>query len=275
MYTASELIKIALAEVGYLEKKTNANLDDKTANAGYNNRTKYARDLANAGYYQASKQGTAWCDIFVDWCHYMAASKDAKLAQEVICQTGPYGAGCGFSMKYYKQERRLYLYNPMPGDQIFFGTSTEVTHTGIVYKVADGRVYTVEGNTSSDAGVVSNGGGVFKKSYPISYKKIVGYGRPKYAEESEKEVTETAKTTTTTGVCNVELNILRNGSTGSQVKALQTLLIGYGYSCGSWGADGNFGASTDAAVRKYQKRNGLDADGAVGPATWGKLLGTK
>lgn len=274
MYTADDLIKIALNEVGYLEKKTNDNLDDKTANAGYNNRTKYARDLANAGYYQASKQGTAWCDIFVDWCHYIASGKDAKLAQDVICQTGLYGAGCGYSMKYYKQARRLYLSNPQPGDQIFFGTSKEVTHTGIVYKVENGRVYTVEGNTSSEAGVVANGGGVFKKSYVLNYKSIVGYGRPKYAEEPKKEAPEATKTTTT-GVCNVELNILRNGSKGTQVKALQTLLIGYGYKCGFWGADGNFGASTDAAVRKFQKNNGLAVDGAVGPATWSKLLGTK
>lgn len=272
MYTASELSKIALAEVGYLEKKSNANLDDKTANAGYNNRTKYARDLANAGYYQASKQGTAWCDLFVDWCHYIASGKDAKKAQEVICQTGPYGAGCGFSMQYYKNAGRFYKSNPQIGDQIFFGNSSEVTHTGIVYKVADGKVYTVEGNTSSEAGVVANGGGVFKKYYALNYKKIVGYGRPKYA--AEKTVTETVKTTTT-GVCNVELNILKNGSKGNQVKALQTLLIGYGYKCGIWGADGNFGDSTEAAVRKYQKAKGLEVDGKVGPATWGKLLGTK
>lgn len=276
MYTANDLIKIAKNEVGYLEKRTTANLDDKTANAGYNNRTKYARDLANAGYYQSSKQGVAWCDVFVDWCHYIAAGKNSKLAQEVIYQTGPYGAGCAFSMQYYKQAGRLYLSDPRPGDQIFFGTSKSVDHTGIVIKVANGRVYTIEGNTSATVGVVANGGGVFEKSYAINYKKIVGYGRPNYAIESEKEVveTETAKTTTT-GVCNVELNILRKGSEGNQVKALQTLLIGYGYPCGGWGADGNFGAATDSAVRRYQKAKKLEIDGAVGPATWGKLLGTK
>lgn len=274
MYTANKLIKIALDEVGYLEKKTTANLDSKTANAGYNNCTKYARDLAKAGYYQASKQGTAWCDVFVDWCHYIAAGKDAKKAQDMICQTGLYGAGCGFSMQYYKNQNRFYKSNPQPGDQIFFGTSNSVTHTGIVTKVVNGRVYTVEGNTSSAAGVVANGGGVFEKSYELGYGKIVGYGRPKYIKESAK--TEPAKTSNaTTGVCNVELNILKNGSKGSQVKALQLLLIGYGYSCGRWGADGNFGASTLTAVKKYQKAKGLTVDGVVGPATWKALLGTK
>ena len=39
--TAANLIKIAAAEIGYKEKASNSNLDDKTANAGSNNWTKY------------------------------------------------------------------------------------------------------------------------------------------------------------------------------------------------------------------------------------------
>ena len=72
----------------------------------------------------------------------------------------------------------------------------------------------------------------------------------------------------------VKISTLSKGSTGAQVKALQVLLIGYGYGCGSAGADGSFGPATDSAVRKYQKAKGLSVDGIVGPATWGKLLGT-
>ena len=73
--------------------------------------------------------------------------------------------------------------------------------------------------------------------------------------------------------CTVNIKVLKKGSKGASVKALQTLLIGYGYSCGKWGADGDFGAGTDSAVKAYQKANGLGVDGIVGPATWGKLLG--
>ena len=71
----------------------------------------------------------------------------------------------------------------------------------------------------------------------------------------------------------VYMNTLRKGDKGSQVKALQALLIGYGYDCGRTGADGDFGAATDSAVRKYQSRSGLTVDGIVGAKTWAKLLG--
>ena len=59
-YYAKTVIDLAEQEVGYLEKASNANLDDKTANAGSGNYTKYARDLYNAGYYNGNKNGYAW-----------------------------------------------------------------------------------------------------------------------------------------------------------------------------------------------------------------------
>ena len=73
--------------------------------------------------------------------------------------------------------------------------------------------------------------------------------------------------------CTVTLKQLSKGSEGKTVKALQYLLIDYGYSCGKCGADGDFGSDTDAAVKKYQKAIGLTVDGIVGPNTWAKLLG--
>ena len=82
-------------------------------------------------------------------------------------------------------------------------------------------------------------------------------------------------TTKTEGVCNVELKVLKKGAKGDNVKSLQILLIGHGYSCGSAGADGDFGSGTDKAVRAYQKAKGLTVDGVVGSASWAKLLGTK
>jgi peptidoglycan hydrolase-like protein with peptidoglycan-binding domain len=69
------------------------------------------------------------------------------------------------------------------------------------------------------------------------------------------------------------LPVLKKGIKGDTVKALQILLIGYGYSCGSYGVDGSFGGATEKAVKAFQETNGLEVDGKVGPQTWAKLLG--
>lgn len=63
---------------------------------------------------------------------------------------------------------------------------------------------------------------------------------------------------------------LKYGSSGDDVKELQRTLNAHGYSLD---VDGVWGDNTDAAVRKYQKQNGLTVDGIVGTNTWGSLLG--
>ena len=60
MNAVERLLSVAGAEVGYLEKKSAHMLDDKEANAGNKNYTKYARDLYPA------LQGQPWCDMYVD-----------------------------------------------------------------------------------------------------------------------------------------------------------------------------------------------------------------
>lgn len=71
---------------------------------------------------------------------------------------------------------------------------------------------------------------------------------------------------------NVELNVLRKGSKGKQVKTLQRLLIAEGCDVGKAGADGDFGSMTESAVKEYQKKKGLETDGIVGKITWSSLL---
>jgi hypothetical protein len=71
----------------------------------------------------------------------------------------------------------------------------------------------------------------------------------------------------------ISVKVLKRGAKGATVKALQALLIGYGYSCGNSGADGSFGAKTEEAVMKFQDKHGLTKDGSVGRATWSELLG--
>ena len=78
----------------------------------------------------------------------------------------------------------------------------------------------------------------------------------------------TANQTTASGV--IDMNTLRNGSKGTQVKVLQWLLNDKGYNAGT--ADGIFGAKTLSAVKAYQQAKGLTADGIVGRNTWKSLL---
>lgn len=80
-------------------------------------------------------------------------------------------------------------------------------------------------------------------------------------------------TTTTKGsdTVNVELPILKKGSKGASVKALQQLLNAKGYD--TKGVDGSFGANTLTALKRYQLANKLTVDGYCGAKTWGSLLG--
>lgn len=75
--------------------------------------------------------------------------------------------------------------------------------------------------------------------------------------------------------CTVKLPELARGSKGEAVKAMQYLLNGRGCSCGMYGADGDFGPATEAALLAFQRRNDLEADGICGNASWAALLGMK
>jgi peptidoglycan hydrolase-like protein with peptidoglycan-binding domain len=60
---------------------------------------------------------------------------------------------------------------------------------------------------------------------------------------------------------------LAMGDTGDDVKVLQESLIALGYSCGKWGADGEFGKATRNAVMAFQQDASLAVNGVVGPET--------
>lgn len=144
------VINIALAEVGYLEKRTNNNLYDKTANAGSNNYTKYWAEI------KPSYQKQPWCACFVTWCFVQAfgvelAAKLLKHYPYVYCPT--------MSGLFHLNA------NPKRGDIVIFKRNGTFVHTGIVTSVNGDYFTTVEGNTSGGISIVANGGGVFKKGY--------------------------------------------------------------------------------------------------------------
>lgn len=161
-----KLISIAKNEQGYLEKKTNSKLDDKTANAGSNNYTKYWRDV------KPDYQGQPWCAVFVSWCLMKAfglanAKKMLKHWPFVYCPT---------------MENLFTLNaNPQVGDVVLFKYSGVFGHTGIVIKVQGDKFWTIEGNTSGASGIVPNGGGVREKSYYNSNLPGTKFCRPDYS----------------------------------------------------------------------------------------------
>lgn len=71
----------------------------------------------------------------------------------------------------------------------------------------------------------------------------------------------------------MQVRMLKRGMKGADVKTLQAALIAYGFSCGATGADGDFGSGTETALKKFQTKYGLGADGIAGKGAWGKLLG--
>ena len=276
MSKSSEVVAIALSQIGYKEKASNKNLDDNTANAGSGNWTKYARDLAAAGYYQTNKNGYAWCDVFVDWVFFKAYG--AKEGQRIQCQAGPYGAGCGFSMQYYQQQKRFDS-KPKVGDQIFFrySGSSGADHTGIVVEVTSSKVTTVEGNSGDQ---------VKKNTYSRSYSCIIGYGHPLYDETDGTTAApapapalapaaEKKKTEATEKVVTVSLKQLSQGSSGAQVKTVQRIIYVRGINS-QISIDGDFGPVTKAGVIALQKKlfpnTASEWDGVVGQKTWTAML---
>ena len=258
-YYASKVVSIALGEVGYLEKKSNSKLTDKTANAGSNNYTKYADDFDRKypKFYNGKKQTAAWCDIFVDWCLVKAFGEAAAL--KLLCQPEKScGAGCSFSAQYYKNNGRFFNI-PKVGDQIFFKDgSGSPCHTGIVYKVDATTVYTVEGNTSAAAGVVANGGTVAKKQYALTYNRIYGYGRPKY----DAEPAAAKKAYSGTYPTLPARTYFKRGDSGKQVKLLQQFLNWYGSF--ALVVDGEYGPKTESAVKEFQRKEKITVDGEFG-----------
>lgn len=111
---------------------------------------------------------------------------------------------------------------------------------------------------------IHDGGYATDPDYADKVMNIIEcYNLTQYDNWSAKEETDTG----------LQLPMLRKGAKSDTVRAMQILLIGNGYSCGTYGADGDFGKATDAVVRTFQRDYGLEVDGIVGPKTWAKLLG--
>lgn len=202
-----KLLKIAYNEVGYLEKANNDCLDDKTANAGDGNYTKYARDLFSY------LNGYAWCCMFVYWCFYQLYNLTTKYI------IGEKTAKCS-TLKYHMQDIGcIEIKKPQKGDLVFFkNADNEICHIGIVYSTGKDTFSTIEGNTIRGIdNVVSNGGGVFIRAYRYDNQRIDSFVRPKWTEKEETKIDTKEKT----GIVKLKntssyLNVRKEPTTDSQ-----------------------------------------------------------
>ena len=166
--------------IPYLEKRSAAYLDDFQRNAGYNNYTKFARDVNSWG--QPGCQGQPWCAVYQFW----------KLTKVLGLKTALQIMGGGFyncrNVIRHAQSKETWKKAPKKGALIIFRNGS---HIGSVNKYDTQYVYTNEGNTSSAAGVVANGGSCRNKKYKLNDPAIDGYVWIDYGAE-EQTSTDTA-----------------------------------------------------------------------------------
>lgn len=143
-----------------------------------------------------------------------------------------------------------------PGIAVFWGDSAaKIHHVAYLYKPVDAN------NPSGDWYIIE-ARGVF---YGVVKTKL--YSRkPNFWGIMDKYFNYGDTTNNTSVSTGYKLGdrLLKKGMTGDDVKELQSNLIKLGYSCGSCGADGDFGSGTLSAVRAFQKDHGLSVDGQYG-----------
>lgn len=160
MATASDILRIAQAEIGTKEQPANSN--KVKYNTAY-----YGREVSGSNY--------AWCAVFVWWCFKQAGAAS-------LYYGGGKTAYCPTLLSYHKAQAVKGDYKP--GDVVFFNFSggSSAKHVGIVESWDGKTLTTIEGNTGT--GNDTNGGAVMRRTrYP---KNVVGAYRPAYKEDEDE-----------------------------------------------------------------------------------------
>ena len=202
-----------------------------------------------------------------EWCATFVSAIGIALGYTDIMPTE---CSCAKMIELYKARGRWMesdAHVPSPGDLVMYdwqdsgsGDNTgHPDHVGIVVSLNGTSMTVIEGN---------KGEAVAYRSLNVNGKYIRGYCLPDYASKATKS---SAPVSGGEKTAKVNLPVLKNGSSGVPVEALQMLLNCNGFSCGL--VDGDFGAKTETAVKKFQQAKGLTQDGIVGGNTWSAILG--
>lgn len=231
---------------GYLEKKSNAYLDDFKKNAGYNNYTKFARDVNSWG--QPGCQAQPWCAEYQFWklVKILGITKALKIM------------GGGFyncvSITNHAKANGTWHKAPKVGALIIFRNGS---HVGSVRRFNGSIVYTNEGNTSSAAGVVANGGAVRNKVYAINDSAIDGYVWIDWGKEKASTATWKATGTATSTVDDLYIRETPNGYVLGKINKGNRVEIN-GEKSGMWTKIKVAGIGIGWAATKYLKVDGAE-----------------
>lgn len=199
-----------------------------------------------------------WCQIFVSWIMEQAGVPTAVYGKYENCQ---YAIGQMRQKGVWKSKG----YRPQVGDLCYYdwGQDGESDHVGFVVAVNGDTITVREGNKSDAVG---------NRVIGYNDRPIVGYASPAYGEAEsgtgENQATENQNSQTGGGYM-FTVEMVRKGSKGNDVRLLQELLDYHGYGLA---VDGDFGSDTALAVKQYQEKHGLSADGIAGPLTWKSIL---
>ena len=258
MTAIDKVLNIARNEIGYHEVG--------------NSITKYADEIDRTAFNNGPKNGYAWCAVFQEWLFFKAFGE--RMAMKMLnIPNGSSAAGCEFFMQYFIGAGAFHRSVPKPGDIVFFYVSGGVNHVGIVEKVEEACVYTIEGNS---------GDSVRRNSYMISETSIAGYGTPNYAlvdgetgdedDEEEPAVENVISTLKPRRVMNGIYPLLTaeySGERREDTEALQQLLCLRGFQVE---ITGKYDTATYNAVLFAQQVYGIEEDGECGSDTWRCLI---
>lgn len=255
--TAVQVVSRAASQVGYKE--------------GHNNDTKYGRWIG--------LNHAPWCMQIVSWDF----AKESALAL-----IGGKSSSTIATSNWFKRQQGQWGHTPQVGALVFydFGHLGHVHHVEIVERVlSGGRIQTIGGNTSSGhGGSQSNGNGCYRRIRSAT-ASVVGYGYPRYAKKKKPAKPVVSKPTKSpahngdggpTGKFPLPGSYWygpfaskshnRSGYYKADRKPIEAIQREVGVK-----ATGHYTPGTYAAVKKWQRKYGLGADGLVGPKTWASM----
>lgn len=151
-----KIIDVATTQVGVHEGRSDGH---------WNNDQRYSDEVPGLEW----SDGQPWCATFVSWCA-MKAGLEALYSRTASCDV----AGGWF------KQRHAWSEYPAIGAQVFYGSPSDLNHTGIVIDYDADTITTIEGNTNDDGG--REGDGVYRKVRQRRSTNVIGYGYPAFPE---------------------------------------------------------------------------------------------